>query len=72
MPSHEDFLGAIDQHLAASGMGAAKFGRLVVKDPNFVADLRAGRSPSLAMVERVMTYIADHPPMPAAEPDRAA
>lgn len=65
MTTHSEFVATIDRYLTASGMGAARFGSQAVKDPNFVADVRGGRSPSLAMVERVLAFIRANPAEPA-------
>lgn len=40
------------------GLSATAFGRLALKDPNFVGDLRAGRKPNLGVVERVQNFMA--------------
>jgi hypothetical protein len=52
------FLSEIDAFLNRSGMTASAFGRLAVNDPNFVWDLRNGRSPNLRLVGQVQTFIA--------------
>lgn len=39
-------------------MPVTKFGRLAVKDPRLVHDLRRGRQPTPTMVRRVQTFIA--------------
>lgn len=64
MTTRETFLADIDQYLAATGASPAAFGLASVNDPNFVFDVREGRSPSLRLVEKVQRYIADHPPAP--------
>lgn len=56
------FLKAIDAAIEARGMTATEFGRLAVKDPNFVFDVRASRrSPTLKTVEKVMRFIREEP-----------
>lgn len=55
----QTFLKEIETFLARSGMKASAFGWEAVKDPNFVGDLRAGRSPSLALVDRVHSFIKE-------------
>lgn len=49
----------INHHLRATGMPETKFGRLAVRDPRFVSDLRNGRQPRAATIARVERYIAD-------------
>lgn len=48
----------IDRYIRATGMPESKFGRLAVRDPRLVHDLRRGRSPGPAMVRRVRAFIA--------------
>ena len=49
----------IEQFLATTGMSPTVFGRTVLKDPNFVFDLREGkRSPSIRTAEKVYAYIS--------------
>lgn len=58
MFTQQDFLDQIEAYIAAQGLTPTAFGEKVVKDPNFVFELRKGRSPSLAIVERVQVYMA--------------
>ena len=58
MNSAADFLAAVEAYLQRSGESASAFGRRVLGDPTFVFDLRTGRSPSLRLVDRVMTALA--------------
>ena len=48
----------IQHHLRQTGMPPTRFGREVVNDPRFVADLRNGREPRAATTERVLTWLA--------------
>lgn len=57
MTTTAQFLAHIDAFLERSGMAATRFGKAAVGDPNFVHDVRSGRSPSLALVERVNAFI---------------
>jgi hypothetical protein len=56
----ERFLSEIDAFLTRKGMTPSAFGKAALNDPNFVADLRAGRMPNLGLVERVHTFIKSH------------
>jgi hypothetical protein len=47
----------IDGFRARTGMTVSGFGRVAVGDPNFVADLRAGRMPSLKLIDRVRNFM---------------
>ncbi|VVT00816.1 conserved hypothetical protein [Erythrobacter sp. EC-HK427] len=52
-----ELLERIEEHLEASHMSATRFGRRVVGDPRFVADLRAGRRPRRRTIEKVESYL---------------
>lgn len=45
MPTDRPLLMSIDRFLRETGMPATKFGRLAVRDPRLVHDLRLGREP---------------------------
>ncbi len=47
----------IERFLRTGGMSPTRFGREAVRDPKFVADLRAGRLPRAATVRRVIAYL---------------
>lgn len=59
MMTHETFLSDIEAFLSSTGMSPAKFGKDVLGDPNFVRNLRTGRSPSLRTAERVISFISE-------------
>lgn len=44
--------------LRRSGMTATRFGRLAVRDPRLVHDLRRGREPGTRMVARIEAFLA--------------
>ena len=52
-------LGLINRHLDRTNTPESKFGRIVLNDPRFVSDLRAGREPKPRTAARVCAYIAD-------------
>jgi hypothetical protein len=60
MLTHREFLAAIDAFLARTGMSPSALGRAAVDDPSFVLDVRRGRSPQLALVERVDNFMRAH------------
>lgn len=47
----------IEKFLRHTGMPATKFGRLAVKDPRLVHDLRNGREPRAPMERRVEHFM---------------
>jgi len=48
----------IERFLRASGMPETRFGRLAVRDPRLVGDLRNGRQPRAGTVARIEAFIA--------------
>lgn len=60
MMTAAEFASEIESFLAASGLSASQFGKQAVGDPNFVGDLRRGRSPSLRTVSRVQAFMEKH------------
>jgi hypothetical protein len=51
-------LGEIDRYLRVTGMPETKFGRLAVRDPRLVGDLRRGRMPRDKLVAQVEAFMA--------------
>lgn len=47
----------IEKFLRRTGMPATKFGRLAVRDPRLVLDMRNGREPRRRMVIRVEHFM---------------
>ncbi|MFC4294742.1 hypothetical protein ACFO0A_06670 [Novosphingobium tardum] len=47
----------IEKFLAATGLPETKFGRLAVRDPRIVGDLRNGREPRSAMTARLEHFM---------------
>jgi hypothetical protein len=52
-----EFLATIEAFLAKAGMTASRFGKDAVGDPNFVLDIRNGRSPSIKVAMRALEFI---------------
>jgi hypothetical protein len=50
----------IERFLRATGMPWTKFGRLAVRDPRIVADLRNGRTPRPAMERRLEHFMNNY------------
>ena len=61
-----DLLRKIEKYLRATGLPQTKFGRLAVRDPRLVGDLRRGREPGARMVAKVERYLAEHAVEPRA------
>ncbi len=47
----------IEKFLRRTGMPPTKFGRLAVRDPGFVRELRNGREPGIRMERRVEHFM---------------
>lgn len=47
----------IDRYLRRTAMSATRFGRLAVRDPRLVHDLRRGRQPGPGMIARIDAFI---------------
>ena len=52
-----ELLDQIETYLEQQRMPPSKFGRLAVRDPRFVDDLRGGRLPREKTCERVRRYL---------------
>jgi hypothetical protein len=50
----------VEKFLRRTEMPPTKFGRLAVKDPRLVRDLRNGREPGANMVRRIEAFLAAH------------
>lgn len=55
-----EFHDEVERFLSASQLSPTRFGKEALNDPNFVFDLREGRSPSLETVGRVLEFISAH------------
>lgn len=53
----EQFVRRVEGFLAVSKTKITEFGLQSVGDPNFVAHLRRGRSPTLGTADKVLAYI---------------
>jgi 2,4-dienoyl-CoA reductase-like NADH-dependent reductase (Old Yellow Enzyme family) len=51
----------VEEHIKRRRMPPTRFGREAVGDPRFVFDLRAGREPRSATVDKVNRYIDRFP-----------
>lgn len=47
----------IDAFRSREGMSPSAFGRAAINDPNFYGDLKAGRMPSLRLIDRVREFM---------------
>ena len=59
MMTLESFKAEVEAHLQRSGLTPTEFGRLAVRDPNFVFDLRnKDRAPNIKTITKVMAFIS--------------
>ena len=54
----QTFLSEIERFLSSAGVDASALGKQALGDPNFVFDLRKGRSPSTRTIDKVRGWIA--------------
>ena len=54
----QSFLAEIERFLASAGLEPTALGKQALGDPNFVFDLRKGRSPSTRTIDKVRGWIA--------------
>ncbi len=57
-------LSKVERYLRKHGMPATKFGRLAVRDPRLVGDLRNGRELRVRTLARVEAFLSAPPPAP--------
>lgn len=57
MLTDDKFLADVERHLQRTGTRPATFGKKVLKDPNFVYDLRKGRAVSIRTAKRVYEFM---------------
>ena len=55
----EQFAERVEAFLRASGSKPTEFGRQAIGDASFILNLRRGRSPTLATVDKVLAYIEE-------------
>ena len=55
-------LGKVERYLRKHGIPATKFGRLAVRDPRLVGDLRNGRELRAKTLARVEAFLSEPPP----------
>lgn len=53
----DEFRREIDGFLERTGMSPTQFGREALRDPGFVHQIRAGRNPTLKVVQRVTDFM---------------
>ena len=52
-----ELLTKVEDYLARAGLSPTRFGRIVLHDPRFVFDLRAGRRPRRQVHGKVTAYL---------------
>ena len=55
-----ELLQKVEEYLIHAGLSPTRFGRIVVHDPRFVFDLRAGRRPRRKVHGKVAAYLVAH------------
>jgi sulfate adenylyltransferase subunit 2 len=68
----QTFLAEIERHLTQKNLEASAFGKQALGDPNFIFDLRKGRSPSTRTMDKVRAFMAAAPAAQASATGGAA
>lgn len=56
----EKFRAEVEDFLTDTGMNPTAFGKTVLGDPGFVFQLREGRSPHVATIDKVHEFMRTH------------
>ncbi len=59
IPTEEQVLGTIEEFLDRHGMKPTRFGALATGEPQLISSIRKGRSPSLKVLQRIRTFMAE-------------
>ncbi len=62
MSQLEAFRNDVEAFLRLGVVSATQLGKEALGDPSFIPDLRAGRAPSLATVDKVLAFIRSKTP----------
>ncbi len=57
MKTIDQFLADIAEYCRRNDVAESAFGRQALNDPNFVSDVKNGRSPTNALMERVYKFM---------------
>lgn len=60
IPTPEQIVASIEAFCARHGMAETRFGRDATGEPQLLASIRAGRSPSLKVLHRCAKFMRDH------------
>jgi hypothetical protein len=64
-PSIKDLLAEIDAYSALRGLSPTQFGKVSLNDEGFVHDLRRGRNPRFATLDRVRAFMRANDRVPS-------
>jgi hypothetical protein len=70
IPTDEELIARIDAFLARHGMAESRLGRDATGEPNLIASIRGGRSPTLKILRKLADFMVAHDaanPEPSAE-----
>lgn len=60
IPTMPEILASIEAFLKRHDMPPSTFGREATGEPQLIKSMRDGRSPSLKVLEKIATFMADH------------
>ena len=67
IPTPEQIVASIEAFCARHGMAETRFGRDATGEPQLLASIKAGRSPSLKVLHRVAAFMREHEAQAAAQ-----
>lgn len=61
MSVQDKFIQRVERWLKRTGTSHRQFGLATMSDPNFVKDIREGRSPGARTIDKIDNWMAEHP-----------
>lgn len=71
MLTRDQILADVEAHMQRKGLRPTQFGKQALRDPNFVFDLRKGRSIGINTIERVYEFMRENAPPKRSAPGGA-
>lgn len=65
IPTDAELLGSINAFIARHGMAPTRFGREATGEPQLIASIEGGRSPSLKVLQKIAAFMARYDADPA-------
>ncbi|WP_341210727.1 hypothetical protein [Sphingomonas paucimobilis] len=62
IPTNAELISSIEAFLKRTEMRPTRFGRLATGEPQLIASLKLGRSPSLDTASRIVRFMSEYQP----------